>query len=211
MRVRFIGYLIGLILLIFNLMLLSKIKQTRVAYSRQAEVAKDRYDSTIRDLFLMLESEGMAVNGGIILESEEGVRATLQELISDSLFIVFRYSELDCNKCVINNLGYLNVLKNSIDNANIIILTTYGKLNDLILFKRVNHINFPVYNISEYGLGLPAEKSGMPFLFMMDGSLVTRYVHFPDKENPRLTNIFLNLIPRHYRRISSIYTNNNPL
>lgn len=95
--------------------------------------------------------------------------------------LVFRYSELNCMVCVDQELLELRK-KISENKLKIIIITTYGEMHDLFLFKRTNQlIDVDIYNLKESFVNLPIEKNNIPYYFVLDSSFILKDLFIPNK------------------------------
>ncbi len=184
-----------------NIALLVKIRRSapQTAEAKETNVLRDKL--ILNNLFFQMESEGAALDGSLMLESESGEIFCLAEIVSAKPMLFLRYSELHCNMCVDHGLNYLKALADSVGSENIAILASYNNIRELAVFIRINQIPCRVYRIPEEGTGLPAENHGFPYLFMTDNSLRARHFHVPNKDIPELTGIFLSVVPQLYREM----------
>ena len=99
------------------------------------------------------------------LTSEEGQRVRLKSLLSGTYTLVLYYSELHCSSCVEKQIKLLNKAAETICNKNIFISASYNNTRELLLFKRMNQITLPIYNLDSDGLGLSTDKVQSPVFF----------------------------------------------
>jgi hypothetical protein len=187
--------------ILLNLFLVLKLKGTTNVSRNEGKGAEMKAEMLLKNIYIQMESEGAVVNGHLQLESESGEISRLAELVSGKTLLFLRYSHLHCNLCVDHSLAYLKSVADSIGHENIVVLASYRTMRDLSLFKRVNQIKFPVYRIPENSTGIPADKYGLPYLFVTDESMVIRNIHIPDKDVPELNRIFLATVPGLFRTI----------
>lgn len=116
----------------------------------------------------------------------------LNELLKDKNRLILRFSELTCNVCVDSELLNMKKYLNVIGSENIIILASYKTIRDLIIFKRINRIEFPVFNIAESDL--PVDPAGGPFLFVANAREKGFMPFIPNKEMPDLSAAYYQFI-----------------
>lgn len=147
--------------------------------------------SLIRDHFLSLELKynDTRISKELILTDEKGVEYSIKDKLNTKK-IVFRYSELQCNVCVEKQIGSLKKYKDKIGIDNILILADYSNYRNLILFKRMNSLDIPVYNLSEK-MSLELEKKDLPYFFIADNSLIAKDYFIPIKEIKNYTDNYL--------------------
>lgn len=113
----------------------------------------------------------------------------------DSIFakprLVFRFSEFCCDNCINSSVELIN--KSDIRN-NIIGFASYNNARMLRMAKKKYNISFPVYlipmNDSEM-LSEQNEKSGVPYLFLLDNELKGRYFFSPLQQYPEFLQEYL--------------------
>lgn len=113
----------------------------------------------------------------------------------DSVFtkpsIVFRFSEFSCDNCIESSLKVINESEMS---ENIIGLASYNNLRMLKLAQKKYNILFPVYFISMGDLEMLSEqneKSGNPYLFLLDSDFKGRYFFSPSQQYPEILKEYL--------------------
>lgn len=143
-------------------------------------------------MFMQLESEGCQLNFKVASSDSLALYTELKE----SIKLAFFHSEVNCNSCVESNISFLNDLGDSIGRQNIIFLTSYRHKRDLVVFKRINQIKFPVYNVGSTGLAM--EELNEPFLFIINEHLKAECVFVPIKEDSLHLKRYLNLIKQKY-------------
>lgn len=108
-----------------------------------------------------------------------------RQLLGEKNKLILRFSELSCNVCVDSELLNLKKFVNMFGPDNVLILATYKNLRDLLVFKRINRVEFPVYNIPENVF--PVEQAGGPFLFVANSRQKALMPFIPNKEIPNLS------------------------
>jgi len=161
----------------------------------------EKKHSLIRDNFLLLELKynDSKISEGLNLADEKGKKYKIKEKLSTKK-LIFRYSELQCNLCVEKQIIYLKKYKDKIGIDNILILADYSNLRNLIIFKRVNSLDIPVYNLSKK-MSLELEKKDLPYFFVVDNSLIAKDYFIPIKEIKNYTDNYLNtMYIKHFRK-----------
>lgn len=113
--------------------------------------------------------------------------------------LVLRISELSCSMCVDSAL--MNVKRFIEDHDledRVLFLTSYKRERDLILFRRLYQIDYPVYNIGENQITLPVESRNVPYMFVTDSTLLSRSLFIPERTFPKLTKRYLDFVKKRY-------------
>jgi len=167
-RNNYYPYLLAIILLLvfFNIGLLSKNKKSKEFNESIIWETNTRQDILFNTIFFQMESENKVIDGSIELRSESGDILKLSDLVSQKPKLILRYSELQCDMCIDHSLVYLKRIADSIGRKNILILASYNSMRDLAIFKRINSIDLPVFQIAEKGLDIPIENYDTPYLLL---------------------------------------------
>ncbi len=141
-------------------------------YDSQAVFNREKSLATQRGLFLFLslKSNGTPIDKELLIKNHEGEEFVLNNKIT-SKKLVFRYGELHCDVCVDEQVKSLKKYKEKIGSDNIIILADYNSIKNLILFKRLNSIELPIYRLSEK-FNLELEKKEVPYFFVIDDNFI---------------------------------------
>ena len=95
---------------------------------------------------------------------ELGNNHDLNKILGATSKLVFRFSEFSCNTCIDREIANLKQVASNIGKENIIILATYNSIRDLAVFKRINHLDLPIYNIPQNVFS--TDQVGGTFLFI---------------------------------------------
>lgn len=106
--------------------------------------------------------------------------------------LVFRYSELDCNACVSEQLNTLTEFEKKNKKVHIILLASYNSLKSLIRFKRMNQLAFEVYNLKKGYL--PFDSLNVPYYFVLDSTMQLKLPFISGKEGLDYSENYLNNI-----------------
>lgn len=146
------------------------------------EDGEDKYNSLIENDHIRF------INNNLFLNKEKHVLKNETDSISLSTLInkfgkilVFRYSELNCMMCVDQELVELRKMIHE-NKMKIIIITTYGEMHDLFLFKRTNQlVDVDIYNIMEPFTNISIEKNNIPYYFVLDSDFILKDLFIPNK------------------------------
>ena len=84
----------------------------------------------------------------------------------------------------------------------VLILSSYSKYRDLLLFKIVNQMDMEVYNLKETKLDIPIEGLDISYMFLLDNDFKAKFVFIPEKTMPRLTDNYLYLMKSKMKEVS---------
>ena len=152
-----------------------------------------RMDGMRNSLIWSVISEGEEIRN-LDLTSEEGQQVRLKSLLFGTYTLVLYYSELHCSSCVEKQIKLLNKAAETIGSKNILISTSYTNTRELLLFKRMNQIKLPIYNLGSEGLGLSTDKVQSPVFFVLSKDLKTQNIFVPLEFDPELTMSYLDKI-----------------
>lgn len=194
---KYFNNIIMALILGLNLFLLYSVNNLSIKLNRYKEeifsVNKDierlsNFHMTSQRTILLNEQYKIPYN--FILENEKGTRINFTELIGSKSKLIFRYSGLNCNTCIeeeiINIKKYLSETKTQ----RLIIIADYKNEEDLFLFKRLHQIGIPIYNSRQNSLKLPIEALNTPYLFVTDSTLIIRSLFIPNKEYPEFSKVY---------------------
>lgn len=102
-------------------------------------------------------------------------------------------SRLHCNQCVDSIITTIQGFREKTPGLNISILADFDSQQDLLIFKRLNKIHFPVIKTGE--MNFPILKSEIPLLFIYNpDNQTTSHIFAPDPQDPELTAEYLSII-----------------
>lgn len=188
-------FLLGLIVIFLSI----EKYRTKVLSQNKVELLKKRSDiqkslSFMRDYYLELSIENNGKPLDKFIEINDGKKnISTFEGIVNSKKLVFRYTELHCDVCVDKQIEAIKKISKKIGKKNIIILTEYENLKNLIIFKRLNSLSIPIFNLQNK-FNLPIEELDSPYYFVVDKDFVIKDLFIPIKEIENYTNKYLNII-----------------
>lgn len=142
-------------------------------------------------------SEGEFISN-LDLTDEQGKMTSLQSLLSDKYTLVLNYSELNCSSCVEKQIKLLDKAIDAIGTKNVLICASYTNSRELLLFKRMNQVKVPIFNLGTSGLGIKAEEANSPIFFVLSNDLKINNVFLPLEYDPDLTNSYLDQVLEKY-------------
>jgi hypothetical protein len=165
------------ILVLFNLLIISKnqtLRKNFVKYTHQVNRAK---------IFKGIQLESLLRFDNTQIEIDE-----IKEL--ELCYIV---SKLHCNQCVDSILSVIQEFDKGNPSFHFRILAKYNGRQDLLLFKRLDRIDFPIIPVSE--LDFPIVETEVPLLFIYDpDNKKATHVFAPDPDDAESTLKYLSLI-----------------
>ncbi len=154
------------------------------------------------NLNLALADDNKPLNPELVILTAEDQRLSLAQFREKYLKtpkIVLRYADVNCNSCVDSSLTALNRISTGIGKDNVLIFASYQNKRDLMVWKRVNHIKYPVFQIPSQTLGLGIENKDQPYLFaLLPENLNVNHLFIPMKENTQRTDQYLGIFKSRY-------------
>ena len=193
---------IFLVLFAFNIALLTiTLKNKKILFQYKQEMARVIDDNIISKQILInreiniLRNIGLQINIEQNVKDEQGNKISVAELLNGSHKIIFRYSELNCNLCIEEEIQILQKYINDIGFDNILFFSTYNSTRDLFLFKRINQLqNYRIYNLKEEQLNIPIDRLNIPYVFLIDSSGNIVMLNIPEETKPEFSEQFYNVI-----------------
>lgn len=115
--------------------------------------------------------------------------------------VVLRYSEFNCKDCIEAEINVL--IKNKLKEE-IILIAFYQNRRDLFVFreefKKRGLNSTKMFLLPDRGLNIPIEKLNMPFYFCIDSNLTMTNFFIPQKDKPKLTEVYLNYTFKNFLR-----------
>jgi hypothetical protein len=128
-----------------------------------------------------LNNDNLALNSHLKVFDLEGKTCLLKEIIGDSVKLIVRFAETNCEEC----LRFITVKllrltqENNWDRNNFLFLALYDTPRNLKIMKEKLHMDFPVY-LAE-NLSIPAESLNFPYCFTTDSDMRISHLFIPDK------------------------------
>jgi hypothetical protein len=116
--------------------------------------------------------------------------APLYELIPKSPVLIYKYSDSSCTPCFEKDIKATGTCFKGIEN-NVIILCEAHSERNLRLFLSENRLNFTVLVMPSNSFQWEIENHGNHYFFVMYPNGKLSDVFIPDKDNPKLTDEYL--------------------
>jgi hypothetical protein len=156
------------------------------------------YKTICNDLLSTNYSENYSLNPNLLLKSESGDMIKLGNLINKENMLVVYHSQLNCDACVEFQINMVKEYLDKIGKYNILFITAYSNLRNLLLFNKIYSMGCPIYAIEDNTLQIPIEEENEPFFFEIDKNMRTNQVFIPRREIPDLTKKYLGMMSKRY-------------
>ena len=191
-----------IILIAFNITLLfNLLRIKKVSYSCKQELASVIETNDIIEQILInrelitIRNIGLQINIKQKVTDENGNKISITELLNNSPKIIFRYSGLNCQLCIEEEIKILRKYINDIGFDNILFFSTYNSTRDLFLFKRINQLqDFEIFNLKEEKLNIPIDSLNIPYVFLIDSFGNAVMLHIPEKTKPEFSEQFYKVV-----------------
>ncbi|GHV19880.1 hypothetical protein FACS1894174_00650 [Bacteroidia bacterium] len=128
------------------------------------------------------------------------INSELKEHLNNLPKFIFYYSEIDCNSCVEDFVSIINEFKDKISEENMIYFSSYKNKDDMYMFKRINKIHVPIFNLR--GHEIFQKRLNVPFCFVIDKNGYSDCIYFPAKDNINVIRKYMNhIIKKHFNVI----------
>ncbi|MBU1097491.1 MAG: hypothetical protein KKB34_13505 [Bacteroidetes bacterium] len=146
---------------------------------------------SVQVLDLAKTVNGISINKNVVLITEEGDKVTIGDIINGENKIMLKYNKLNCSVC--NDEEIKNIKKefSKTNTEKIILISKYDELKELVIFKRVNNLHIPVYNLPEGMFLSPIDKKNYTYYFTTDSSLIIKDCFIPIQNYPELSKYYL--------------------
>lgn len=181
-----------ILLVIINIILIFYI----VLSKRHLEMNVGKVDNITlvqNNLLLHYGLEDERINPSIKLISPELDTIDLVHLVANKPKLCFIYPKISCKPCVDNVITLLNKLCEDLNRENIVLITDYVNLRDLILFAKINKIKFKIYSLSSLSYKENLIKS-VPYLTVLDNDLILKSFYIPINGEAELLNKYLEIV-----------------
>ena len=144
-------------------------------------------------------NNGKKISNNLLVKDSLHNLIPLKKVFDDNQnnILVYRFSKMHCESCVVASLEVLKRHTDSIGASNILILGNYKNnriYNRTMLEYGIKKMK--VYNISSFKI--PAEEIGYPYFFVLNSNLEVLDLFIPNKIMPKLTEDYLRIINKKY-------------
>lgn len=177
-----------IILVILNLILVFRIRNSADSVNNFPEKKHMDY---IKHMELSIEKNGKTFSDDQLVIDENRDTLLFVDLIQENT-LIFYFRQSSCMPCVNESTSLLDDLWVNSNIANIVILVEAQNINELALFKQVNDISCPVYQISEIDTRLL--DSHIPIFFTIGKELTVSNLYTVFPGNADVTKNYLSLL-----------------
>lgn len=137
-----------------------------------------------------LNMTNSAIPLNLEIKNIHGKNIKIKELLHTNK-LVMRYTDLNCYTCINEQIQNLNSYIDSIGVNNVLGLISASNPNYIYHFKKINRIDFDLYNVEQSNIKIP--DIGIPYFFILTTEGKISNVFVPYKEFPEYTSQFLHL------------------
>lgn len=119
------------------------------------------------------------------ISDENNKELHLSSLSKNKPMLVFRFSRLGCQKCVLEQLSLIREIEDKF-NSDILIISDYDNKRDLGYFKRVNSIKREIFKSKK----IMNDETNSPYFFIYNNNRI-QSIYFPDDDFLELTSKYL--------------------
>lgn len=149
-----------------------------------SEMTLGSYDATIAELKNSILNHFEYENEIIPVD-------VLNSVLEDRPLLVLRFEEVQCSDCVDQQIAFLKEMPEEI-RVKIVLFGNYQRDRTMKIFKDINKIEFPVYNLDLSPSSF--QNMHVPFYFTIDEDNVVSDVFVPIVDFPELTKKYLESI-----------------
>ncbi len=159
----------------------SEICDAMIKYSEEMTEYAHHKDILLDDIKTVFNNQDLNLNPDTeLFEHTDTSIILLKDIVKHKKKFVFYFSEFNCDTCIDALIPLIKELSNNIGPDNIILLCKYKRIQDLLRFKRVNHINCQVYNLGESTF--PLMERNIPFCCIIEPNMRMTHLFIPHKE-----------------------------
>jgi hypothetical protein len=146
-----------------------------------------------------LYSESSLLNPNICLTNVGSKsKISLEDFVLNSPVLFLRFTEYSCHVCVEQALKKIQNMHSSFKTEKFAILASYENLRDLLLFKKNNNIDYPIFTIDTVSLSIPLETLNFPYFFILNKKFQATNLFYPLTSLPELTDNYLEILRKKY-------------
>jgi hypothetical protein len=119
----------------------------------------------------------------------------ISKIMKTKPLLVFKYANSNCHSCYET---YLNELKKIFEDfsSDVAVLCSYQTERDLLIFKQMNKITYPMYRIPTDAFNWKAEDYNNPYYFVLHPDMKISHIYIPDKAFPDMNRAYLESVKR---------------
>ena len=166
---------------------------------KESEVSNRREEVLNDAIVLGYRINNSSFPSDLSLQSVTGEMKSIKDIFNGKK-LVLQTSELGCNVCIDSALLVLNKASALIGTQNVLLLAHANNIRYLINYARLNKQNSDqVFMISTRQVdSCYIHQTNSPFFYITDESLKISEVYFPLKENPKLSEQYIQVMVEKY-------------
>lgn len=192
------------VLVILNIYSLYQKNEITQGFNEDLNALKSEYELYVQSLLnreiFRFNNEEIVINkeAELIPDYNKEEKIKLKELVQNKRMLVLNFSEITCKSCLESEIEKVKEISNEIGSENVLILSSYERDSDLLVFKRLNKLNLPIYNRKDDNLGLQIDYSKVSVFLLDSASYKTEIFFIPEKETPKLSDKYYSTIKRYF-------------
>lgn len=141
-----------------------------------------------------------SINGSTLLQNIDGQLLTIRDLSEHKSLIFYHPGNLceDCYQEVFNE--FANVSKKANSKINIVLISKFHNLRSAKIAAKKLKIKNEIYTIDTPDLNIIYHNQLVPYFFVLDSTLIKKYLLIPDKNTPGVVNFYLSIINRTFNK-----------
>ena len=124
-----------------------------------------------------------------IIVNTSGRQEKLADVIGKNNFLVFYINKNACDICIKQEIGIFKRAFMNTEKTNVIFLTNYENIRQIINFQNLNNINYPTYIIEDSVIRVNAVT---PVVFTLNNLLEIKSAYITSKNLPKLSEGYYN-------------------
>jgi hypothetical protein len=187
-------------LLIANFALLYKIKTSGSSDSQITISDSERNNLYLKEYFkekviLQFKFDNNLIDKNLIFLTPDSDTVSTTGILTGNDKLIFYYPRNSCEPCIDI---IITQIKNNIDKIgrdNVVVISEFANIRDLALFIRMNGLSeISVFSLLSKEFVVPEDEYHIPYLFVTDSTLKTKYFFLPDKDYPSLSVKYFELL-----------------
>lgn len=152
---------------------------------------EDRLNIIQLNLSLTFELQSSKIDKNTVFFDENEKEIKIAQIVSRGPYLIFKYSNLNCEVCVDEQISLLKYAKELIGVTKILIITNYSSYGELSRFQRLNQLDdFKILNLKNNEL-TSVDKS-FPYYFILDESYSLKQLYVPIRGDSLITKEYFN-------------------
>jgi len=146
-----------------------------------------------------IESDNINLNMEVELLSSNKDQFYFKDIIhSDSIYLIFIYPKFFCRSCVNEALETLKELIEKMSCIRVIVIISGGSLREMKIKMLPFEDKFPVYLLPDNDIGLPADKTNLPYLIFVDDGKTSKHTLILGDHSAELLRDYIQMLSQKY-------------